>query len=94
MHEKTFSMSLQVKLNIFKAQFEAGAPPYNVKPEVVASMHRATEELKQAGLAELALKVGERAPSFAMPDEMGTTVSSQELLTRGPIVLTFFRGAW
>jgi hypothetical protein len=35
-------MSLQVKLDIFKAQFEAGAPPYNVKPEVVASMHRAT----------------------------------------------------
>jgi hypothetical protein len=71
---------LQVKVDIFKVQYEAGAPPYNVKPEVVASMHRATEELKQAGLAELALKIGERVPSFVLPDEMGTLVSSQELL--------------
>ena len=34
------------------AQFEAGTPPYNVTPELVGSMHRATDELKQAGAAE------------------------------------------
>lgn len=87
-------MSLQEKLDSCKARFEAGAPPYNVTPDMVAKMHRATEELKQAGLAERALKVGDRAPSFTLPDETGRLVSSGELLARGPLVVTFFRGAW
>jgi len=87
-------MSLQAKLDTFKAQFEAGAPPHNVTPDMVAKMHRATDELKQAGLAERALKVGDRAPSFTLPDETGRLVSSGELLARGPLVITFFRGVW
>jgi len=87
-------MGLQAKLDSFKARFESGAPPYNVTPEVVATMHRATDELRQTRLAERALPVGERAPSFSLPNEHGELVSSHELLVRGPLVVTFFRGVW
>jgi len=31
---------------------------------------------------------------FALPDPDGKLVSSQDLLARGPLVLTFYRGAW
>jgi len=42
-------MSLQAKLDAFKADFEAGKPPYNVPPSVIQVMHRATAELIASG---------------------------------------------
>src|SRR5207253_228569 len=38
-------MSLQEKLDAFKADFEAVKPPYNVPPAVIETMHRATASL-------------------------------------------------
>ena len=59
-------MSLQAKLDAFKADFEAGKPPYNVPPSVIETMHRATAELIAFGAAERALKVGDKAPAFIL----------------------------
>ena len=42
-------MSLQAKLDAFKADFEAGKPPYNVPRSVIDTMHRATAELIASG---------------------------------------------
>jgi hypothetical protein len=42
---KEIAMSLQARLDAFKADFEAGKPPYNVPPSVIEIMHRATAEL-------------------------------------------------
>jgi hypothetical protein len=33
-------MSLQAKLDAFKADFEAGKPPYSVPRSVIETMHR------------------------------------------------------
>ena len=33
-------------------------------------------------------------PEFSLRDETGNEVRSSDLLTRGPLVLTFFRGVW
>jgi hypothetical protein len=49
-----FLVSLQAKLNAFKAQVESGAPPYNITHEAVAITHRETDELKRSGLVEQA----------------------------------------
>lgn len=87
-------MSLQAKLDAFKADFEAGKPPYQVPPEVIATMHRATAELIASGAAQRALKAGDRAPVFTLPDADGTLVSSAERLERGPLVVSFYRGVW
>lgn len=35
-------MSLQARLDAFKADFEAGEPPYNVPRSVIETMHHAT----------------------------------------------------
>jgi len=40
---------LRDRLEEFKRIFESGDPPYNSTPEVVATMHRATAELKASG---------------------------------------------
>ena len=41
-----------------------------------------------------ALGVGETAPDFALPNAAGRDVRLSDLLARGPVVLTFYRGAW
>jgi peroxiredoxin len=41
-----------------------------------------------------ALAVGDRAPDFELRNAMGDEVRLSELLTRGPVVLSFYRGAW
>ena len=82
-------MSLQDKLDAIKAGFAAKAPP-----DVVAVMHKATADLIASGQAERALKAGMRAPEFTLPDPHGEPVRSADLLQKGPLVLTFYRGVW
>ncbi|MGN6122357.1 MAG: peroxiredoxin-like family protein [Sphingomonas oligoaromativorans] len=87
-------MTLQAKLDAFKADFEAGKPPYNVPPEVITTMHRATAELIASGAATRALKAGDKAPAFTLNDPEGKPVSSAALLAKGPLVVSFYRGVW
>jgi peroxiredoxin len=87
-------MSLQARLDAFKADFEAGKPPYNVPPSVIETMHRATAELIASGAAQHARKAGDVAPSFSLKDPEGNVVTLAELLKKGPVVLSFYRGVW
>ena len=87
-------MSLQDKLDTFKKDFESGAPPYNASPDVIATMHRATEELRSSGISERALKVGDAAPDFLLPDHTGEIFDSKAARAKGPLVVTFYRGVW
>jgi len=87
-------MSLQARLDAFKADFEAGKPPYNVPFSVIETMRRATAELKASGAAARAKAAGDVAPGFTLNDADGNPVSSAELLARGPLVVSFYRGVW
>ncbi|MFJ3486499.1 peroxiredoxin-like family protein [Pseudomonas sp. NPDC090202] len=87
-------MTLQAKLDAFKADFVAGKPPYNAPAPVHAIMKRATDELIASGQAERTLKVGDKAPVFTLNDPDGNPVSSAELLAKGPLVISFYRGVW
>jgi peroxiredoxin len=87
-------MTLKEKLDAFKSDFEAGKPPYSVPRAVIDTMHRATKELIASGAAERALKAGDRAPAFTLKDPDGNEVSSANLLKKGPLVVSFYRGVW
>ncbi|KAF2393596.1 peroxiredoxin-like family protein [Pseudomonas frederiksbergensis] len=87
-------MTLQAKLDAFKADFKAGKPPYNAPVEIHPVMERATAELIASGAASKAMKVGDKAPLFTLKDPDGNPVSSADLLAKGPLVLTFYRGVW
>lgn len=87
-------MTLQVRLDAFKADFEAGKPPYSVPRSVIDTMHQATTELIASGAARRARKAGDIAPPFTLPDAEGNLVSSASLLQKGPLVLSFYRGVW
>jgi hypothetical protein len=87
-------MTLQQRLDAFKATFESGAPPYNAPRAAIDTMHRTTEDLQRSRLAERALKVGDLAPAFELTNQDGKLVRSADLLADGPLVITFFRGHW
>jgi len=50
--------------------------------------------LGRAGTAGQALKVGSAMPPFMLPNAVGRLIASDELLAKGPLVVTFFRGSW
>lgn len=64
-------------------------------PADVQAVHaRVVAGLKAQGLAASALKVGDKAPWFELPDHNGKRVSSANLLVQGRLVLCFIRGRW
>jgi peroxiredoxin len=87
-------MSLQDRLDAFKADFEAGKLPFKPSPGQLQAMHRATAELVATGQAQRALKAGDKAPDFVLNDPDGKPVSSRDLLVKGPLVVSFYRGVW
>ena len=87
-------MALQDRLDAFKADFEAGRFPLKPSKEALETMHRATDELIASARAQRARKAGDRAPEFILNNPDGKPVSSRELLARGPLVISFYRGVW
>ena len=87
-------MTLQAKLDAFKADFKGGKAPYFAPPEIHPIMERATAELIASGQAGRALQAGDQAPVFTLDDPEGQPVSSAELLAQGPLVISFYRGVW
>jgi hypothetical protein len=85
---------LQERLDEFKKSFESGAPPYNAPREAIETMHRATAELKATGIEQRALKVGDPAPGFTLFNQDHVQIASADLLAKGPLVVSFFRGHW
>ncbi|NRB59787.1 MAG: AhpC/TSA family protein [Winogradskyella sp.] len=82
-------MTLQDSLDKLKAKIEGSMPAENV-----AIMHQTTRDLENSGIGEGILKVGDKAPIFSLPNQEGNLVSSSELLSNGPLVVTFYRGVW
>lgn len=82
-------MTLQERLDVYKADFEKKLPP-----DKLAIMHRATEDLRRSGILDRTIKVGAAIPEFALPNQRGEKVTSAALHSRGPLVLTFYRGVW
>ena len=87
-------MALQDRLDAFKADFTGGKLAVKPTKERLELMARATSELIESGQAQRARKAGEIAPEFSLEDADGKLVSSRDLLARGPLVISFYRGVW
>ncbi|MBV9455737.1 MAG: redoxin domain-containing protein [Rubrobacter sp.] len=40
------------------------------------------------------ISIGERFPTFILPDERGESVDLRSELAEGPLMLVFYRGDW
>lgn len=84
--------SYQEALESFQEQqTKAGGPA--LSSEDRALMEQSARDLAEA-MPEPGLKVGSRAPDFVLPNAFGKPVRLSDLLARGPVVLTFYRGGW
>lgn len=63
-------------------------------PEVLEVLVRTTEDQVKSGITAKALKVGDKAPDFTLPNVCGEAVTLSKLLAKGPAVIAFYRGAW
>ncbi len=64
------------------------------RPEWVARYDRLVDALRKSGVADGALKAGDACPEFMLSNAEGMLVSRDELLAKGPLVLSFYRGKW
>jgi peroxiredoxin len=81
-------MSLQQQLAEYLAGWRERVPL-----ERQAIIERHIEQLRGV-IARTMLKVGARAPAFALPSATGAMVDLGTLLKNGPVVVTFYRGGW
>jgi peroxiredoxin len=65
-----------------------------LSPPFADAVDRLVTRLQQSGVGESAPKVEEPMPPFHLPDEAGHIVSLDQLLTKGPVAVTFHRGHW
>ena len=82
-------MNLQERLDARRSQFEKKAPK-----EALDIMHRATEDLRNSGIMDRILKIGDTAPDFELKNAFGQSIRSRSLIGVGPLVVSFYRGKW
>jgi peroxiredoxin len=83
------SATLREKLEARKAEFAAKAPP-----ELSERFEKGIADVAASGAPAAALKLGDAAPDFSLPDARGGTFTLSEALARGPVVITWYRGGW
>jgi len=62
--------------------------------EALSVLDRDAEAMGASDTFADALDVGANAPAFTLPDARGGELALADLLTQGPVVLVFYRGAW
>jgi hypothetical protein len=82
-------MSLKQDIDNLKEQSSKSIPQ-----ETLNIMSADTERLKKSGIIDHSLKAGDNVPFFSLPNAKGELISSSYLLTKGPLVLSFYRGGW
>lgn len=81
--------TLLEQLDDLKANFAK-----NVPADIRQVMANATATLQNSSLTETSSKKGDLATSFILSNQNGDPVELQKLLASGPVVLSFYRGAW
>ena len=73
------------------AKIEAGR---KAKPEFMQGVDDIISKAKAFQQGSDAIKIGEKAPNFELPNPEGNTIALKSLLDKGPVVVTFYRGDW
>jgi peroxiredoxin len=82
-------MSLKEQLEEYRAGWYKRVPA-----ERQAIMQRHVEQLRTGKISRTMLKVGDRAPAIALGNAKGETIDVGEMLKKGPVIVTFYRGGW
>lgn len=82
-------MGLTEELNDLKQQLGRDIPR-----ETLEEIGQFVQGLVQSGIEKTSCQTGDKMPSFMLPNVFGRMVSSWDILAKGPMVLSFYRGVW
>ena len=82
-------MELVQELEEYRAKAEASVPA-----TAVALVNTGIEALNASFDFDGVPGIDDTAPDFSLPDTLGKSLSLRERLKGGPVVLTFYHGAW
>lgn len=63
-------------------------------PEFMKGVDEIINEAKAFQKGKNAVKIGEKAPNFKLPNPLGKPIELFDLLKKGPVVIIFYRGSW
>ncbi|WP_194766296.1 peroxiredoxin-like family protein [Tamlana sp. I1] len=63
-------------------------------PEFMSGVDAVIKQEKAFNRGENAIKIGQKAPGFKLPNPEGKNIVLDNLLEKGPVVITFYRGNW
>ncbi len=72
-----------------KAAFQEQAPP-----ETAEAFEKGIRDAGESEVMQTALRVGDRAPDFTLPNAEFRKVTLSDLLEHGPVVIVWHRGGW
>ncbi|MFK7794156.1 MAG: peroxiredoxin-like family protein [Gammaproteobacteria bacterium] len=81
--------SLSEDLDRFVKEFIDKAPA-NVQND----FNNGIDEVRESGILDKAVNVGDYAPEFTLVNAVGKFVSLYDQLDKGPVVLVWYRGGW
>lgn len=65
-----------------------------IPDDIKKVLKTAAENLAKEEIEKNALKLGDTIPNFKLKNAVGEWVDTTELLEQGPLVISFYRGAW
>ena len=81
--------SFEGQAEALKEQMKNMAPA-----DILAVFSKEAADLGLSDVAKNVLKPGSHAPLFTLPNATGALISLADALTKGNVVLTFYRGVW
>jgi peroxiredoxin len=82
-------MSLKAQIDAYNVQKAAKLPA-----DVLALMNTTNAELIAQHIQGNALQVGAKVQNFSLANHQGENVELADLLQKGPVIISFYRGGW
>ncbi len=82
-------------LNLLMSQYKAAnQAKYANLPVEAQQAFADVKQMLEKKMSHPGLKVGAQAPDFSLRNAFGTEVTLSDLRKQGPVIVTFYRGAW
>ena len=81
--------SLKSQLSAYRQKFLDRADQYTID-----TYEDGVKEVAESGILDKAINVGDRAPDFELKNYKGDAVKLSDYLSKGAVVLTWYRGGW
>lgn len=82
-------MSLKAQIDAYNVEKDAKLPA-----DVLALMNTTNEELIAQHIKDNALQIGQKVENFNLANHNGENVELKDLLEKGPVIVSFYRGGW